>query len=440
MATNQQIPVAASRRWLYIGGGFFLLLIGFGMLYRQITGSTVREQRLESQRQKAMSELASKPKPNAEAFSAKLASKRQEIEDKERREAEAASRLAPAVPAPRPEAPASAPAQPAGMPSGKPGQKPGTRTAGEIDEEQLASFEMQRQQQQADLARKLLGWEAQADRQSVAAALAGLPGTQAAGGGDSTVPRPAQAGQPGGITAASLIEAYQKAQGAANSSTGGDGDESFKRQVSSRPKEKQPLTAQPGLGRYAVHEGTLLEVAMRTGVSSDVAGDCRAQVVRDVYDSVTGMERVIPKGSTALCTYNASVVQGQERLLLVFTSLRFPSGAKVELGSMDGADEQGVVGAPAEVNTRFWRVFGSSFLIAMITRFAEQKPPSGGVTVNTTPQSGNPAAQVLSEVAKKSLERNLNIKPELRLNPGDRLTVVVKRDMVLDPAITGVNR
>lgn len=436
------IATSASRRWFYIGGAFFLMLVGVGLLYRQLSGSTMREQRLEAQRQKAMTELASKPKPNTEAFSAKLATRRQEVEERERRVAAENARTeseASAGPSP-----ASSPPPPTGFPPaasmppmGK-GKGLFPKGAAEIDEEQLAAFELLRQRQQADMARKLLGWEAQSERQEssmlgAAGALAGL-GMPAS---DLTAAR-ARAG--GGVSAASLVEAYQRAQaaGSAGASAPG-GSEAFRRQVATSAGDKQALTARPGLGRHAVYEGTSFEVAMRVGVSSDVAGPCRAQLVRDVYDSETGTLRLVPAGSTLICTYDAAVVQGQERLLLVFTSLRFPSGAKVDLGAMDGADSVGVVGAPAQVNTRFWRVFSSSILVAFVTRFAERQSDGGGVTINTAGQSGNPAAQVLADVAKKSLERNINIKPELRLVPGDRLTVTVNRDLYLDPAITRVN-
>jgi type IV secretory pathway VirB10-like protein len=61
------------------------------------------------------------------------------------------------------------------------------------------------------------------------------------------------------------------------------------------------------------------------------------------------------------------------------------------------------------------------------------------VTINVGGgSSGSTAAQVLSETSRQILQRNVNIKPELRLKAGDRLTVIVSRDMVLDPAVTGV--
>jgi len=439
VATTTAAPIApaASRKWLYTAGGAFLLVVGAGLLYRQVTGGTIREQRLEAQRNKAMAEIASKPKPNAEAFSAKLARRRMEAEEQQQAGQRAALGATPSAPAASAALPdrsnAAAPAS--RTPSGRPPQAPSK--ASDLDEERLRAYEEEKLRLQRDQARKLLAWEAKPERMSQT--------VLAAGPGESESVGAAAARRDPGPTAA-MVQAIQRLAGNGAAAAAGaqqplGADDAFRGQVATRAREQQPLLAQPGLGRYAVHEGTLLEVAMRTGISSELPGPCRAQLTRDVYDSATGQLRLVPAGATLLCTYNSAVVAGQERLLVLFTRLIFPAGASVPLGAMDAADSQGMVGAPAEVNTRFWRVFGSSMLIAMVTRFAERSDGSNAsVTVNVGGQSGNPAAQVLADVARKSLERNLNVKPELRVLPGDRLTLIVTRDMVLDPAITGVSQ
>ena len=128
--------------------------------------------------------------------------------------------------------------------------------------------------------------------------------------------------------------------------------------------------------------------------------------------------------------------------MLAFTRLIFPNGTSVALGGMEGGDEQGKIGAKADVNTRFWSRFGSSLMIAGISTLTQGILPIGsGTTINMPGSSSSGAGtQALGEVAKKSFERNLNIKEELSLSPGDRLRVIVTRDMVLDPAITQARR
>jgi type IV secretion system protein TrbI len=188
-----------------------------------------------------------------------------------------------------------------------------------------------------------------------------------------------------------------------------------------------------------LYESTKINVIMETDVSSDLAGPCSARVERDVKDTVTQTDKLISASTRVICEYNSEVVMGQERIMLAFTRMIFPeTGASVWLADMKAADVQGAIGAPAEVNNRFWKIFGSSFLISWVAGRAQSLQPTN-VTINVGGGSGgSTAAQVLSETSRQILQRNVNIKPELRLKAGDRLTVIVSRDMVLDPAVTGV--
>ncbi|MDV7393355.1 TrbI/VirB10 family protein, partial [Arthrospira platensis SPKY1] len=123
-----------------------------------------------------------------------------------------------------------------------------------------------------------------------------------------------------------------------------------------------------------VLEGTSVVVVMEDDVSSDIPGECRARVAQDVLDSVTQSMVLIPVHSRVICTYDTGVVHGQDKMLLAFTRLIYPNGASIALGGMDAHDRYGAAGAPAQVNSRFWRIFGSSLLIAAVTKLAEPKP------------------------------------------------------------------
>jgi type IV secretion system protein TrbI len=440
MVDATSTPRAASRSWLYWGLGCMLILIALVLGYRQLTGSTMKEQREAAAKEREAKELAAKKPGNADTFSARLEARRKEAEPK----AEPGAPL-PGLGAPSGGLPsATTTGVQSSLPSGaSPSQGAGRDAArfplgspqsGEPTDRQVDAYAALKEEAQKNSARKLGAWEAESDGARSASA-----------GSDNLLARLVSAGGQGAAVSApaagssqQLLEAYLRSQGGSGAPSA-NRDASFLKQVESKSGAAQPLRAVSGYGRYSLLEGSEIPVVMRTAVSSDLAGPCRAQVERNIYDSITQSELLIPAGSTVICTYNADVVQGQDRLLLAFPRLIFQNGSSVALGAMQAADEQGMIGAPAEVNTRFWRTFGSSFLIAAVTRIAERNSGSGNVTINTAgASSASDAAGVLSEVAKKSLERNINIKPELRLAIGDRLRVVVSKDMVLDPSITQV--
>ncbi len=440
MTAPAALPPSPSRKWLVNGIAVFLLVVCIVLLVRQVTGNTQREHRLAVQREKEARELSSKEPGNAETFSARLEARRRNIEEEDRlkqiRDTAAGTAAPPATRAALPTAPVPEASMPAGtMPTG------GGRAALPVgappaltQDEQLAAHELMKEQVQRDQGRRMGAWEPTRSAEmrlgsndellQRAAAIAASTGPTA-GAGENT--------------SATLLSAYLRAQQGAVAPAP-DREARFLQQVATdTQRSRSVLRAEQGPGRFALLEGTPIEVAMLTEVVSDLPGNCRAQVTRPVYDTVTGRELLIPAGSRLTCVFNAEVVQGQSRLMLAFPRLIFPNGSSVALGAMQGADMAGASGAPAEVNGHFWKIFGASMAVAMVTHFAERES-TGGVTINVSGSAAGTAAGVLADVAKRSLDRNINIKPELRLAAGERLIVVVSRDLVLDPAVTGTNR
>lgn len=444
--TSKPAQQRSSRKWLVYSTAFFLVVIGCVLVYRSLSGNTLRAQRLADAAAKAEKELVAKAPGNAEAFSALLARRQQEAEKAVEAEQGRDSKSGPTDSATPKGGQGALPSAVPGLISGVPGAampKTGTGATPGNDAD-VDAYAAQKEAAMREAGRKMGAWEK--DARGLAAvtgdAMASLPDPA----GDSrTAARPVSqvgVGQTGqgapNAAMASMVESYIKANSQRPSIQ--TPDEKFLASAKQETPIAAPLQVQAGPGLHSVWEGTPISIQMVTSVSSDVAGPCRAQVAHDVFDSQSQSERLIPAGTRLVCIYNAEVVQGQERLNLAFTQMRFPNGATVALAGMQGADAQGVVGAPAEVNTRFWRTFGSSFLIAGLARAAESSNQGATVTVNLSGAAGGAAAQALSDIAKQSLQRNLQIKPELRLNLGDHLNMVVTRDMVLDPRKTGVNQ
>lgn len=419
-----KLKPGTTRKWLHYACGAMLIFIAVALLYRSLTGSTLRDQKLQKEAEKASLELSKKPAPNAEALSVKL----------ERAREEAANAVKPApvldpAGAPKVEPLPSLPPVPAGAPSAsdKAANTPKLPTSPPPppSDQELDAYAQSKDANVRDANRRLASWEHKDDSSNSKSNVDSpsmRQATTSAGG--------VQGGAP---ASSALLDAYLKSQG--GQAAAQTSQDQFRQSL---PKGvAAPLYSQGKPGNAESHplmEGDTIPVVMRVAVSSDIAGPCRAQVSEDIYDSLTQRYLLIPAGSRVICAYDSGVVQGQERLLIAFTRLIFPNGSSVALAGMPAADMEGAIGAPADVNSRFWRIYGSSLLIAAVTRAAERTGGSASVTINATGASGAAtAAGVLAETARKTLERNLNIKPELRVKPGDVLRVVVTRDMVLEP-------
>jgi len=450
--TAPKFKPGASRQWLQWLAIGLLCLIGTILLVRAFTGTTLKEQKAIAEAEKAAKDLASKPAGNAEGLSAKLERARLDAEKEREKEAVpppgssgSSAQSGPAAVGPVPVIPAPSPSFGSPRTAGSAqATSSGQRNAGNPSDEQLDAYAASKEQAMRDGNRKIAAWEAAPSSPPAEGARpqggtmlnlnsAVQEGRAAVGSGSNSQATNAVGVNPTAALAQAWLQSQQTQPGMQGSS-----QEQFRRGLGNKAAAPA-IEPQGPVGANAVIEGDSFLVTMRTAVSSDIAGDCRADVAEDVYDSLTQRTKLIPNGSRVICTYDSQVVQGQERLLLAFTRLVFPSGYWINLGGMDAADRQGAIGAPAEVNTRFWKIFGNSFLIAAVTKAAEPKSGASTVTINTGgATAGATAAGVLAETARKTLDRNLNIKPELRIKPGDVLRVVVNRDMLLDPAITKV--
>lgn len=198
-----------------------------------------------------------------------------------------------------------------------------------------------------------------------------------------------------------------------------------------------PLTATAAPSPWMLFQGTVIPAVLVTPVTSDAPGAITARVTRDVWDDVNARHLLIPKGSRLYGAYQNEVSEGQERILMAFTRLIFPDGRSVRLSGFGGADAMGRAGAPAEVNHHFWSMFGASFLIAGVSKIFDRSSQTQVTVINQAGGSttlSDSAGQILTDTARKILEKRQTISPTLNLREGFKFVVVVNRDMALTPA------
>lgn len=196
-----------------------------------------------------------------------------------------------------------------------------------------------------------------------------------------------------------------------------------------------------GHGELVVAEGTSIPAVLMRAITSELPGPVEAMVVSDVYDS-TGSGRVmIPKGSHITGSYNSAVAVGQDRLQVVFTRLRLPSGATISMEAAPAADSLGRSGAPGEVDNHYVRMLGSAVVMGLITLAVERRvqrdnATTGGAVNVYGGSTGTPAsatAQAFGNVTNQLLERNLGIGPTIAIAAGTRIRVQVVRDLAITP-------
>ncbi|MFL9988447.1 TraB/TrbI/VirB10 family type IV secretion system protein [Paraburkholderia sediminicola] len=177
-----------------------------------------------------------------------------------------------------------------------------------------------------------------------------------------------------------------------------------------------------------------IPVLSAEGLNSDRPGTASLMVEKDVYDSIRGDCLMIPKGAMITAPYSSDIKPGQETILVAATELRLPNGKHVPLFGGEGADADGAAGFSGDVNNHFLKIFGTSFLTAILLR----KFSGGDESTTTGPlgvtQVGSTGGQVAAQTAQSVLDRYKNIPPTISSGPGERRFMIkVNRDIYMEP-------
>jgi type IV secretion system protein VirB10 len=142
---------------------------------------------------------------------------------------------------------------------------------------------------------------------------------------------------------------------------------------------------------------------------------------------VDGQVVLLERGTKLVGETQGQVRQGAARVFVLWTEARSPTGVIVPLAS-PATDALGRSGLPGEVNRHFWERFGAAILISVIdgaVQAAVQSDGGGGTVIYNPSTTEN----IMTEVLKGTI----NIPPTIVVPHGDRIQVLVARDLDFRP-------
>ena len=200
-------------------------------------------------------------------------------------------------------------------------------------------------------------------------------------------------------------------------------DERFALKVTGAQVDVAHASQMRNLARTAP-QGTLIAAVLETAINSDLPGSVRAVVSRDVR-GFDGSQVLIPRGSKLIGQYRSGVAVGQTRAFVVWSRLITPSGVSVDIGS-SATDQLGRGGLDGETDEHFFRRFGSSILLSVMTAGLDAAGPARTGSVNAV-VIGSP--QQASNIASIALQRQIDIPVTIKVAQGTPLQVFVTRDL-----------
>jgi len=250
--------------------------------------------------------------------------------------------------------------------------------------------------------------------------------------GDHTVSSPKTLAAASPSTSAASIEL------AARSSRDQDNRQDDKRAFADTRHTTDPYLDQAVLtpkNKIYVGAGTSISAVLLTGINSDLPGVITGQVAETVYDTVTGKHVLIPQGSTLIGEYDSRVTYGQERVLFVWTRVRFPNGNSISLEGMPGTDLSGFAGIRDKVDNHWWKLAQGVVLGSLLGAVAQESYGGGLSAANPSLSqlAAAGAAQNINSAGQQIVQKDLQVQPTLVIRPGQRVAVFVTKDIELPP-------
>ncbi len=174
--------------------------------------------------------------------------------------------------------------------------------------------------------------------------------------------------------------------------------------------------------RLLLPKGAFIDCTLETAIDSTLPGMTTCVMATDTF-GVDGQVVLLERGTKLVGETRGQVQQGSARVFVLWNEARTPTGVIVPLAS-PGADELGRSGLPGAVDRHFWERFGAAILISVIDG-AFQVAASSGRGSGTVIVNPSATQEVMTEVLKGTI----NIPPTVVKHQGDRIQVLVARDL-----------
>ena len=179
---------------------------------------------------------------------------------------------------------------------------------------------------------------------------------------------------------------------------------------------------------HRLFEGTVIEATLVNRLDGAFAGPVKCLVTTNVY-SPDRLRLLIPQGSKVLGKVIPVESAGQQRLALLFHRILRPDGYSVDV-SAPGLSQEGQTGLRDKVNHHYVQIFAASLAIGTVAGLT-QADTRYGPDRSSADVYRQGVASSLSDSALRVLERFINVLPTFTIREGQRVKVVLTRDVAL---------
>ncbi len=186
--------------------------------------------------------------------------------------------------------------------------------------------------------------------------------------------------------------------------------------------------------QHILFEGTILEAVLTNRLAGAFSGPVNCMVTTNVYSHNHNL-LLIPQGSRVLGEAKRVAEQQQQRLAVSFHRLIMPDGFSVNLDQFSGLSQEGATGLKDKTNNHYLEVFGTSIALGVMSGFS-QFGTGSALTSSGFDSYRQGVAGQLAQNSSTVLSRQLNRLPDITIREGQRIKIILTKDLVL-PAYAG---
>ncbi len=170
-------------------------------------------------------------------------------------------------------------------------------------------------------------------------------------------------------------------------------------------------------------KGTPLDCTLLTAIDSTLPGLVTCVTATDTF-SADGKVVLMERGTRLVGETRGQVQRGSARIFVLWSEARTPHGVVITLAS-PGTDELGRSGLPGKVNRHFFERFGAAILVSVIDGAIQAVVENQRESGDTVMVESSGSQDIVTEV----LRSTVNIPPTVVKPQGDRIQVMVARDL-----------
>jgi type IV secretion system protein VirB10 len=174
--------------------------------------------------------------------------------------------------------------------------------------------------------------------------------------------------------------------------------------------------------RLLLPKGAFIDCTLETAMNSSLPGMTTCVTATDTFGA-DGTVVLLERGTKLVGESAGAVQRGSARMFVLWTEARTPKGVVIPLAS-PGTDELGRAGLSGDINRHFFERFGAAILITLIDG-AVQRASNGSSSNGTVILNPSGTQDITTEVLKSTVD----IPPTVDKHQGDRIQVLVARDL-----------